>query len=395
MHAAGLLKSIATRAIPLRERAARRRLESLARRGGLPRIAIVKQDCNEDLYCCPPGLSARETLSSTLLRSGPASLLTEFDAKFYIVRTEPDEECNIWKEKAQALGWAPQEWFEAFRDRIPGRPHGQSKFAVGVDDVPWGEFDIVVSIDVSVPARITERHPSVAWAYYVREIKAPSWRSSFSRPVAGQDLYLSQYFAPLRASTSGHVIDFPYHFQHYGVFDKVFEPERTQARHGVFVEFHTARAASAEQIAALSEFGPVYAPNAADDLFDAGERVPELSMRGRALDALLQSKYHVKWGGRAIFGTAKVEAIAAGCLAVSTAVGDETRFLQSSATTVTGFEAVLEKLRLLESDEGLYQREVARQRRLVDYLCYLRPANDLIDAWQRTVRTKLSRRSKA
>jgi len=393
MVANRLLASLSAHAIPLRDHAARRRLDRLARRGALPRIAIVKQDCNEDLYCCPPGLSARETLSSTLLRSGPVSLLTEFDAKFYIVRTEPDEECNIWKEKAQALKWAPQEWFEAFRDRIPGRSHGQSKFAVGVDEVPWDDFDIVVSIDVSVPARITQRHPSVAWAYYVREIKAPSWRDSFSRPASGQDIYLSQFFAPLRRASAEHVVDFPYHFQHFGVFDKVFAPAREGERRGVFVEYHTARDASPEEIAALGEFGPVYAPNARDDRIDGGERILELSMQGRGLEALLHSKYHVKWGGRGIFGTAKVEAIAAGCLAVSTASGDETRFLQSPATTVTGFADVLAKLRRLESSRASYEREVARQRRLVDYLCYLRPANDLIDAWQKTVRTKLSRRS--
>ena len=105
-------------------RQARSRLERLKREGGLPRIALVKQDCNEDLYCCAPGTDAFEMLQSTLLRSGPIGLFTTFETDFLILRTEPDPECNIWREKWDPLRWCPVEWFESFRDHVPGRDHG-------------------------------------------------------------------------------------------------------------------------------------------------------------------------------------------------------------------------------------------------------------------------------
>jgi len=388
--------------LPRLTQRARRRLGTRCQRGELPRIALVKQDCNEDLYCCSPDATAWETIESTLLRSGPASLFTLFDRRFFIVRTETDAECNIWKEKSEPLRWAPQAWFEAFRDRIPGRDHGQSRFALSVDDIDWSAFDLVISVDVSVPARITARYPQVVWAYYVRELKAPSWASSLTRPIVGQDLYLSQMFAPRRGRHAPHVIDFPYHFQHCGVFHEltgasVDAVATTPLRRGVFVEYHTARTASDAELRQLAAFGPVYARRAEDDQFDAlsGERIPERSMAEDGLRALMQSKYHVKWGGRAIFGTAKVEAISAGCLVLSDLALDGTPFLHSQATAISDFPSLIAALRRLEADDALYQRERKRQQLLVDYLCVLRPANDLIDAWRRIRQHKQSRLRKS
>jgi hypothetical protein len=135
----------------------------------------------------------------------------------------------------------------------------------------------------------------------------------------------------------------------------------------------------------LEEFGPVYARRAEDDRFDVqtGERIPERSMSPDGLPALISSKYHVKWSGRGTFGTAKVEAIAGGCVVLSDLARDGTPFLHSKVTAISDFTSLLAALRRLQADDALYHRERKRQRMLVDYLCYLRPANDLLDAWQR------------
>lgn len=363
--------------------------------GRRPRIALVKQDCNEDLYCCEPGLPPLETIQSTLLRSGPAGLFTLFDTTFYLLRTEPDTECNIWKEKWDPLRWCPVEWFESFREHVPGRDYGQARFARSVEDIDWSSFDLVISIDVSVPARVTARYEGVVWAYYVREIKAPSWSSSLTAPISGEDLYFSQRFAPSVPASRPHVVDFPYHFQYFGLYHELRGLPRpahdsTEGRRGVFLEYHTAREASAEQLRRLETFGPVYAHTVADDRIDAitGESIPACSMQPEALGALMRSKYHVKWGGRKVLGIAKVEAIAAGCLALSDPELDGSAFLLTPAVSANGFEAVLERLGALEASDSLYRRQVVRQRRLVDYLCCHRPANQLLDAWQAQRRIK-------
>jgi len=373
------------------EREWQRLRERLSR--GKPRVALVKQDCNEDLYCCPPGEPHWTTISSTLLRSGPVDLFTLFDACFLIVKTEPDDECSIWKEKWDPLRWAPLCWFEAYRDRVPGRDHGQSRFAQASAEIAWSAFDLVVSVDVCVPERITRQHPGVVWSYYVREVKAPSWQRSLDHPLPGQDIFLSQAFDPTPPHRALHVVNFPYHFHHVGVFHELAlgQPFSADAqREGVFVDYHSAQTATDEMLSALNAFGPVYAHRLEDQRLDAvtGERIPDRTMVGPALEALLRSKYHVKWGGRPCLGTAKVEAIAAGCVCLTNPALDGTPFLHSDASRNSDFPSLLEKLRAMEKDVELYRREVKRQRRLVDYLCHYRPANDLLDAWRRVQSTR-------
>ena len=375
-------------------RQARSRLERLKREGGLPRIALVKQDCNEDLYCCAPETVAFEMLQSTLLRSGPVGLFTTFETDFLILRTEPDPECNIWREKWDPLRWCPVEWFESFRDHVPGRDHGQSRFAQAADQVDWSKYDIVISIDVSVPARITRQFPGVVWAYYVREIKMPSYAASFDAPISGQDLYLTHGFMPRRTRGKRHVVDFPYHFHHAGLFHLLAgRAWPGSERRGVFVDYHSAREATDAELARLEAFGPVYAKRVADDKADAatGERIPERSMSPEGFEALMRCKYHVKWNGRKTFGTAKVEAIAAGCLALVETRNDGSAFLQGKACSFDGFDGLIARLQALEDDRALYQRNLEHQQRLLDYLCYLRPANDLIDAWHATMERKSRR----
>jgi len=364
---------------------ARARLQARLAKGR-PRVALVKQDCNEDLYCCEPGRPPLETLQSTLLRSGPAALFTLFDATFYLLQTEPDPECSIWKEKSDPLQWCPVEWFESFRDHVPGREYGQARFARAAADVDWSAFDLVVSVDVSVPERITRRFPKVTWAYYVREIKAPSWRSSLQAPLPGQDLYLTHHFPPKLPKRAAHVVDFPYHFQYVGMYHDMLGKAPPDAdgsdRRGVFLEYHTARDATPEQLRQLEAFGPVYARTVADDVIDpvTTERIPFRSMEPEALAALMRSKYHVKWSGRSVMGLAKIEAIAAGCLAISDPELDRSAFLLSQAASAGGFESVLARLRAFEASPESYRRELQRQRQRVDYLCCHRPANQLLDA---------------
>ena len=370
---------------------ASRRFDSL--QGELPRVALVKQDCNEDLYCCPPDRPALETLQSTLLRSGPAALLTRFNARFLLLKTEPDPECNIWKEKWDPLRWCPIEWFESFRDHVPGRDHGQSRYAQAADDIDWSQFDIVISSDVAIPARVTRKFPTVTFAYYVREMKAPSFTSSFAAPIVGQDLYLSQLVDLYPARTEAHVVHFPYHFQYFGIYHELLKMPMAAERQGIFVDYHTARAASNTELAALAEFGPVYAKTAADDVIDAttGDRIPLRSMEADGLRALTRSKYHVKWGGRVVYGTGKFEAIAAGCLTLSNPDLDRTGHFQSPILDARDFDSVLRCLRRLESDPSAYWAEVARQRQMMDFLSFHRPALALIDAWRLRLRQRQTR----
>ncbi len=224
-----------------------------------PRILIVKQDVNEDLYCCPPDADYSTIIRSTLLRTGPVSLFTDHEADFRIIKTVDDPECQVWQERATALKWDSLEFYASYRDRIPGRDYGQSRWSVAPESIDFKNYDIVISIAVSVPERITRQHPETLWCYYVREIKAPSYRESLIKPAVGQDVVFNHHFRLQPPQTPEHVLEFPYHLQRPGCFHELLKQPQTHwsDRHGVFVDHHTMVQLSASQRTMLKSLGPV------------------------------------------------------------------------------------------------------------------------------------------
>ena len=353
----------------------------------------------DDLYCCSRGSEASEVISSTILRTGPVALFSRFNSEFILLKTEQDDECNIWKEKWTANKWAPLEYFESFRDRIPGKDYGQSRFAVRAEDVDWNDFNIVISSDVSVPARITREYPSVAWCYYVREIKTPSYAISKEQPIRGQDLHLNHQFRPRRflRRLPWHEVEFPYHLQYFACFNELFDvPVNDETRRGVFLEHHSGASIERADLVPLERFGPLVS-TAFDPpgvVIDNVARPIRRTIDPEYLPYLLGSKYFLKLGGRGTFGTAIVEAIAAGCLALAVTELTGIEFLFNRNTRVLGIADAVEKISRLENDVALYQRVLKRQRGMVNHLCFTRPSRELFRKAEQVTVRKLQKAKK-
>jgi hypothetical protein len=352
----------------------------------MPRILVLKQDVNEDLYCCPPGSTAAEIVSSTLLRTGPVAFFSELNADFQIVATESDPECSIWQEQATILKWDSLEFFSSFRHRIPGRDYGQERWAVRAEDIDFGKYDIVVSIDICVPERISRRFPEVLWCYYVRELKCPSYARSLDRPLAGHDVVLNHCFRLRPPKLPAHVLEFPYHFQRPGCFHQLFGSPfpADEARNGVFVDHHTMVNLSLSERTRLSEFGPVASPihSGEREIISTAERVARRTMDLDLRESLMNSRFFlITPGQRAVFGTALVEAISAGCLAIgSPKAFREHGYLFTSATAALDVNQSVDCMRRMASNIDVIQDETNRQRRLVEYTCFIRPLNELLAA---------------
>ncbi len=380
--------------LPLRARASRRRLEEGLQEGRLPRIAFVKQDVQDDLYCCAPDASAREVVCSTLMRTGPVALFTRLGAVCHLVQTEPDPECSIWQQRWTEQRWTPLSQNEALKERVPGRSYGQSDYSVSAEDVDWARYDIVVSVDVSVPARITQRYPQVAWCYYVREPRTSAYPRSMEAPIDGQDLFLNQRFRVVRRwpRVAKHEVEFPYYFQYVGCFHELLslEPD-DDSRRGVFLEHHTPQHMTQAQMRQLEQLGPVECTanrtGGSESGFSDGMEKSRMTTE-EILRGLMRSKYFVKCGGRSVWGNAMVEAIAAGCLAIGDPKLHGHGFIYSKHTSASSFDEVIRRLEAFEADPRLYEREVTRQRRMLDYLCFVRPSRELFEKASRAVADK-------
>lgn len=363
--------------------------QSLERRR--PRILVVKQDVNEDLYCCPPSADNATLIRSTLLRTGPVAFFTELGADFRIIETVNDQECQIWQERATILNWDTLDFFSSYRTQIPGRDYGQERWSVSPESVEWNDYDIVISMDVAIPKRITSKHPQTLWCYYVREIKTPSYQSSLQLPADGQDIVLNHHFRVQEKQLAPHVLEFPYHLHRPGCFHKLFGLESLDSndRAGVFVDHHTMVSLTAQQRASLGQFNAVASTihDGDREIIPTSEKIARRTMDDDLCERLLHSRFFLMTPGqRRVFGTALVEAIAAGCLAVGSPQSlGEHGFVFTNVTSATNVDEAIARMTRLLQDPELYRREVQRQRQLVDYLCYVRPMLRLIDAWQQKI----------
>lgn len=142
-----------------------------------PKIALVKQEVYQDLYVCPvTEKDPAEILFSSMGRVGPIALMAELNADFYIVKEEMDMETQIYKKviphiakylyllKTETLDKIPGQEFKQ-----PGSPYPNGKFAIDCHNIDWGQYDIVISINVSLPTTVVRHYPNTLFAYMIGE----------------------------------------------------------------------------------------------------------------------------------------------------------------------------------------------------------------------------------
>jgi hypothetical protein len=343
------------------------------------RLAIVKQDVFQDLYCAPAGTSGLDLLLSSLHRSGPVGLIAGAKADFWIVKTEQDPECSIWQQKSTDCHQSPLEFYLNLQTKVPrngeyGHKEPQGRWALNAADIDWSIYDVVICYDAAVPARITRRFPQVAWCYFVGEPCMRSYKSSLAQPLPGYDFFLSQRFRRIRLlpRPANHVIEFPYFAQYYGCFHELFKLDaRKHAGRGIFIEGRSNADLQETQLNALRQFGPVRWPSGNIE---------------NVLRGLLASKYFLVSEGRK-WGNATVEAVACGCLALGSPVGQHHVSLFTPQTTCRSFESALRKIEFFENHPSAFDEELWRQRSLLNRFGFERPLKELHEKYRRAPTT--------
>jgi len=164
------------------------------------KFALVKQDVYSNLYCSPPNSYGYDIISKTMKHQGPIALFTPIVNSSYIIvsTNKDDKETAIWKEKVHDCHHFQMEetLYETryqFRSVVSSetvcRP---SELAQDPEGIDWSQFDVVITMDNPVPARITQNYPQVIWAYFITEGCMSSAKKSMVEPITGYDLYLTQ-----------------------------------------------------------------------------------------------------------------------------------------------------------------------------------------------------------
>ena len=179
------------------------------------RIALVKQTAYHALYTETGKKDWTQIVLSSECHLGPFSFLAEMNADYFVVRQAREEETFAWKKK---FAYDPDplvlsnKLLEDIREK-EASPWGRE--LPEVDDIPWQDYDLVVSFDISVPERIVRRCPRTIWAYYSMENSGPFQKASLLAPQAGYDIFFNHGFRRYRGRprNRAHMLEFPLQFQ--------------------------------------------------------------------------------------------------------------------------------------------------------------------------------------
>jgi len=290
---------------------------------------------------------------SSLSRVGPSYLITAHNADFYVVYEENTPECQIWTEKAITRPLA------AYR-KLASR-HAQ--YTRSVKDINWDKYDVVLSLEVSVPTTITRKHPNTLWCYMISE----PYMKHFTGPlVPGYDARFNQSLGG-KIQTKFGVVDFPYApIEPRSLLDFVAPTPAPVDRKGVFQEPNSA--AAGVDFSKFQQFGPVRRIVTKKQASDHVEQ----TIRNLSL-----CKYYVKLGGRKVRGNSILEAIACRVLVL----GNQDQLIYSKLLhkhlRVANMKQAIERIKELEADPEKYHRLLDWQENQMCKFAVNRPMESL------------------
>lgn len=391
-------------------------MEKRPQTGERLRIALVKQDVYQDLYVCPASeKDALSILLSSQVRVGPIGLMADLNADFYIVKEEHDAETQSYRYiiphmtpylrmlKDHTLNELPTQKF-----MCPGSTHTHGEFSISCQDINWGQYDIVISINVSLPTRIIRQYPRTLFAYMIGEANMATDRARFGYDATLNQMARGRVTTNLRECNE---IDFPYTFLKGDTLQKLMErdsktslsrqdtllsdreavlpnqetaepneelslPEQEtpqpHQRKGIFMEINSTTERP------VTKIPPHFQP-----LVDKGYTIILHKQQiDENLQAIYHSKYFLKMGGRPIRGNSVAEAISLGSLVMMNRDEVTHGELIIDECNVKTMEEAVALIDSLEQNPEEYRRLCAKQQQALTELFFEKPLTSLINGLQ-------------
>lgn len=322
---------------------------------------MVKQSAYSLLYQQSARGSWQESVLSCPSHLGPFSFLADLGADYWIVRQDSAPETRSWKGK-YSMDPDPRKSFQRQEDFIQDWEQSEAgKQAVGVDEVDWSKYDLVVGLDIPIPKRCVQRCPHTLWTYFSVEAGGPLQKDSLWRPLAGYHLFLNHGFRRYRSRPRNrrHVLEFPFSFQSRGAWDRLAAqacPEAIRA-HRILVESQSWEPKQGAMEPAASRLS---AKNATEYI---------RSMRSHQI--ALRASRKIRWGNWA------VEAVQSGCLFLADPDSLAHRSLLLPQLVCGSLVGGLRQARRLLDKPELLERFRAVQADLAEWFCFQRPLLEL------------------
>lgn len=337
------------------------------------KIALVKQDVYSDLYVHGRDASPEELLMSSIGRSGPIGLFTMYDTDFYIVKEENTKECHVWKKIIPHMSKEFLKLKTETIDKVKGMDFqisptgkGHADFSVSCDSIDWEQYDIVISINCSIPTRIVHKYPKILWAYMIGEANFLQDRVYF-----GYDVSLNQKIEGNYDRANG-IIDFPYTFVGPDCLEKIMEKRlgRTAIKQGIYGEINTT---TERPVKRIPQFEPISEAT--------GQPIKvHKQIIGENMQEIFDSKYYLKVGGRKTRGNGAIEAISLGTVALLSPDDIICTQILPPESWVMDAEDAIQKIKFLDSHPEEYAKLLEKQRSLVKQFVVDYPMHYLLEA---------------
>ncbi len=351
-----------------------------------PRIALVKQEVYQDLYVCPATeKDALSILLSSQVRVGPIGLMADMNADFYIVKEEPDAETQFYRYviphitpylrmlKNHTLNELPTQEF-----MCPGSTHTHGEFSIPCQKVDWGQYDVVISINVSLPTCVIRKYPNTLFAYMIGEANMATRRARFGYDITLNQMARGKVTTDMRLSNE---VDFPYTFLKGDTLQRLMKQYTgaqaapttdVSGRKGIFMEINSTTERPVTQVP--SHFQP---------LVDKGYTIIlHRQQIADNLQAIFHSKYFLKMGGRPIRGNSVAEAISLGSLVLMNREEVTHHELIIDECHVTTMDEAVALIDHLENHPEEYERLRNKQQAVLTQLFFEKPLLSLYNCLQ-------------
>ena len=344
------------------------------------KYCLIKQDVYQDLYITDNNVNNFEKLFTSMMRVGPFGLIQCWSAYFYIIKEENTEECQIYNHflrgfggnykllKTQTLNRIPgNEFFE------PGTTNANGHLSVNVEDIDWSIYDIVISINFSVPSNIVKLHKNTLWCYLIGENNL----NLLDKPKYGYDIALNQDVVDNKCLIDSNIVLFPYTFLNdntlYNLLNKYLKKDKLG---GLFVEINSCRGRP------VTSYPDIF--DKISDEFKLPVLIHKQNIKENLIN-LYNSKYFVKYGGRNIRGNSIIEAISSSSLVLMNPRNSGYGFLIGDECHVSTEEDIIKKIEYFEKNPEKYTEAMSVQKRLLKKYCFDSPINHLEYQWYKKI----------
>ncbi|MCC6584944.1 MAG: hypothetical protein IT271_14680 [Chitinophagales bacterium] len=335
------------------------------------KIAFVKQEVYQDLYVCSnEEKSAGNILFSSIMRVGPIGLMAENNADFYILSEEYNEETQVYKrviprvaDKLQLLKTQTFDTLEGVGFFSPGSPYPNGKFAVDGKLIDWSIYDVVISINISIPTEIIKKYSDTLFCYMIGEANILSQKVEY-----GYDAVLNQNASGKLNIRKG-VVDFPYTFLKGNTLEDLLSKRfKNRNKRGIYVEINSCKE---RPVVSIPDDFKIIMQRTGQEIKLHKQNISE------NLEQLYNSKYYIKYGGRKTRGNGAVEAISSGALVIMNPDEIIYKEILPNETQCKTLEEIIELVIKLENDSDEYDRLLKLQKKIVDFYFYERPLYNL------------------